>query len=169
MAPGGSRRLAWRTPVRDAALVLLASAGVGAAVNGLRPHGIPFVQKTEYQILVPCPVSTRQAPPIAAGDPAVWEPRTLLLDARPAADFDLWHPPGATSLPYDYLDPAPKPAVERIASSGATRVVVVGDGRDPDSGEQLARELASAGIRNVHFVAGGAPRLRTAAAQRGVR
>jgi rhodanese-related sulfurtransferase len=169
MAPGDSRRLAWRTPVRDAALVLLASAGVGAAVNGLRPHGIPFVQTTEYQILVPCPVSMGTAPPIAAGDPDVWESRSLLLDARPAADFAAWHAPGAVSLPYDYLEPLAKTAIERVASSGAARVVVVGDGREPDPGAELARELAAAGIRNVHFVAGGAPRLRAAAAQRGVR
>jgi hypothetical protein len=46
-------------------------------------------------------------------------------------------------------------------------VVVFGDGGDPDSGEQLARELAGAGIRNVVFVAGGAPRLQAATLPRG--
>jgi hypothetical protein len=53
--------------------------------------------------------------------------------------------------------------VHAIAASGASQVVVFGDGKDPDSGEQLARELAGRGIRNVRFVQGGAPALETAA------
>ncbi len=41
-------------------------------------------------------------------------------------------------------------------------MVVYGDGGDPDSGEQLARELAGKGIRNVGFVRGGAPAILAA-------
>jgi hypothetical protein len=41
--------------------------------------------------------------------------------------------------------------------------MVFGDGQDPDSGEQLARELAGRGIRNVRFVQGGAPALAATA------
>jgi hypothetical protein len=47
--------------------------------------------------------------------------------------------------------------------------VVFGDGGNPDSGEQLAREIAGKGIRNVRFVEGGAPLLEKAAAVRGAR
>jgi len=159
----------WRTTVRDAVVVLLACATVGAAVNALRPHGIPFVQKAEYQILVPCPEGSGEAPAIAADDPTVWDARTLLVDARPAADYQRWHPQGAINLPFDYLEPAPKDEVRRIAASGAARVVVYGDGGDPDSGEQLGRELAGSGIRNVSFVPGGAAQLEKAGAERGAR
>ena len=158
-----------RTIVRDALIVLGACAAVGSAVNLARPHGIPFVQKTEYQILVPCPEGSGEAPGLAASDPSIWEPRTLLVDARPAADHARWHPSGARNLPFDYLASAPKTEVGKIASSGAARVVVFGDGGDPDSGEQLARELAGAGIRNVFFVQGGAQALQAAAAKRGGR
>jgi hypothetical protein len=165
--PGVSAWAPWRGAARDALIVLAACAGLGAAVNAVRPHGILFVQKTEYQILVPCPEGGGDAPGIAADDPAIREARTLLIDARPAADHQRWHPPGATNLPFDYLTPAPKEAVHRIAGSGAARVVVFGDGGDPDSGEQLARELAGAGIRNVVFVAGGAPRLQAATLPQG--
>jgi len=159
----------WRTAGRDALVALVVCAGVGSAVNALRPHGLAFVQRTEYQILVPCPEGTGEAPGMAADDPAVWETRTLLVDARSAAEHGRWHAPGSTNLPFDYLEPAPKAAVQRLAGSGAARVVVFGDGGDPDSGEQLARELAGAGIRNVFFVEGGAPRLQAAAAARGAR
>jgi hypothetical protein len=151
----GSRR----TIVRDAALTLLVAAASGVVVNLVRPHGIPFVQKTEYQILVPCPEGSGDAPAMAADAPELRDARTLLVDARPAAQHAKGHLPGAINLPFDYLDPAPRAEVRKIASSGAARVVVFGDGGDPDTGEQLARELSGAGIRNIFFVAGGAPAL----------
>lgn len=154
-----------RVAVRDALVVLAACAAVGGVVNLLRPHGIPFVQKTAYQILVPCPEAGAEAPGLAANDPVIWEPRTLLVDARPAAEHAAWHPDKALHLAFDYLAPAPKAEVDKIAASGATRVVVFGDGGDPDSGEQLARELAGAGIRNIFFVQGGAKPLAEAAAK----
>jgi hypothetical protein len=156
-----------RIAVRDAIIVLLTCFGVGAAANAVRPHGIPFVQTTEYQILVPCPEGSASAPAIAPDDPSVEEARTLLVDARSAADHGRWHPKAALSLPFDYLAPVPAAEVRRIASSGAARVVVFGDGGDPDSGEQLARELIGAGIRNVLFVPGGAPALEQVALRKG--
>lgn len=152
--------------VRDAVIVLLVSATIGLAVNFLRPQGIPLVQKTEYQILVPCPEASGDAPGISADDSAIAEPRTLLLDARPAADHARWHPKAAVNLPFDYLAPAPPAEVRKVASSGAARVVVFGDGADPDTGEQLARELAGAGIRNVFFVQGGAAALEKSSAKK---
>jgi len=158
-----------RVVVRDALLVVGTCAVVSSGWNLVRPHGIPFVQKSEYQILVPCPEGSGEAPPVAASDPSIWEPRTLLVDARAPAEHQAWHPSGALPLPFDYLAPAPKAEVRRIASSGAARVVVFGDGADPDSGEQLARELAGKGIRNVSFVQGGAKPLQEAAAARGGR
>jgi rhodanese-related sulfurtransferase len=157
-------RNAPRTIVRDALLVLGGCALLGIAVNALRSNGIPLVQETDYQILVPCPDGTGEAPAITATDPAIGQARTLLIDARAMADYDRWHPNGAVHLAYDYLEPAPAEQVHRIASSGARRVVVVGDGGDPDCGEQLARELAGAGIRNVSFVKGGARALQEATA-----
>jgi hypothetical protein len=154
--------------VRDAALVLLASTALGGVANLVRPHGIPFVQKTEYQILVPCP-DGGEAPAIAADAPELHDKRTLLVDARSATEHATGPLPGALSLPFDYLDPAPPAQVRKIAASGAARVVVFGDGGDPDVGEQLARELAGAGIRNIFFVAGGAPALEKASAAGGSR
>jgi len=172
--PGVAARVAGRRPLhslrtalRDALIVVLGGAATGATVNALRSHGIPFVQKTAYQILVPCPEGGGDAPAIAASDPAVWQARTLLVDARTAALHRRWHPRAALHVPFDYLEATPPAQVRRIAASGAARVVVFGDGGNPDSGEQLARELAGAGIRNVRFVEGGAARLEEAAATRG--
>ncbi len=160
---------ALRTAVRDALVVLAACAAVAAVTNALRPGGIAFVQRTDYEILVPCPEGSGDAQGISADDPAVWEPRTLLIDARSAAEHGRWHPGRAISVPFDYLEPTAPEQVRRIASSGAAQVVVFGDGGDPDSGEQLGREIAGKGIRNVRFVKGGAPLVEKAAAKRGVQ
>ena len=158
-----------RTAARDALFVLVACAAAGTATNALRPGGIAFVQRSEYEILVPCPEGSGDAQAIPADDAAVWETRTLLVDARLAAEHQRWHPTGAITVPFDYLEPTSPEKVRRIASSGAARVVVFGDGGNPDSGEQLAREIAGKGIRNVRFVEGGAPLLEKAAAVRGAR
>ena len=158
-----------RVAVRDALLVLVACAAVGAATNALRPGGIAFVQRSEYEILVPCPEGSGDAHAIQADDPTVWDTRTLLVDARSAAEHQRWHPTGAIAVPFDYLEPTSPEQVRRIASSGAGRVVVFGDDGNPDSGEQLAREITGKGIRNVRFVEGGAPLLEKTAAARGAR
>jgi hypothetical protein len=158
-----------RATVRDALFVLGVCAAVGATTNAIRPGGIAFVQRSEYEILVPCPEGSGDAPAISADDPAVWGTRTLLVDARSAAEHQRWHPTGAIAVSFDYLEPTAPEQVRRIASSGAARVVVFGDGNNPDSGEQLAREIAGKGIRNVRFVEGGAARLEKAAAVRGAR
>ncbi|MFH1131634.1 MAG: hypothetical protein V1754_09875, partial [Pseudomonadota bacterium] len=68
------------------------------------------------------------------------------------------------NITFDYLDPIPKEVLQdlarRIASSKAQRVVVYGDGQNPDSGEQLGKELSIHGIKNIFFIKGGAPMLR---------
>ena len=48
----------------------------------------------------------------------------------------------------------------KIARSEAQRVFVYGDGDNPDTGEQLAREISGKGIRNVFFIEGGARTLQ---------
>ncbi len=148
--------------LRDAVIITLIAVVVGLLSNELREGGIPLVQKTEYQILVPCPETVGEAPAMSPDDPALREPGTLLIDARPAADFTKDHLEGSRSVPYDYLMPTDPAAVKDILKSGAKRVVVIGNGGDPDPGEHLAKELAGKGIRNVYFVRGGLPAIRAA-------
>jgi hypothetical protein len=149
--------------LRDALLIVLASASVGVLVNALRASGIPWVQKTEYEILVPCPEGSGNVQSLSIGDPGLGDRRSLWIDARDPAEHRRWHPTGARNVPFDYLEPTCATEVRAIAASGASQVVVFGDGKAPDSGEQLARELAGRGIRNISFVQGGAPALKAAA------
>jgi len=119
-----------------------------------------LVQHKEYEILVPCPDITGEVAELAPSDPAVSDRSSLVIDARARADFDKWHLPSAVSIPYDYLEPTSEEQVRKVISSKASRVVVYGDGDDPDSGRELGKELAGKGVRNVGFVRGGAPALR---------
>jgi hypothetical protein len=157
------RRARWLRTLAEAAVVAAASAILALAVNGLRAAGLPLVAPAPYTILVPCPEPGGPVEAIAPTDLGIGGPRTFLIDARGADEFRREHLPGATNVPYDWLDPIPEAELKRlvksVASSGATRVVVYGDGGRPDSGEHLGREISGAGIRNVGFVRGGAPAL----------
>jgi len=148
-----------KTGLRDAIAITIACALFALAFNALRSDGIAIVQQKEYQILVPCPVTEGKVEAIDAEALKPDEPRTLLIDARSSEEYQRWHLPGALSVPYDYLEPTDPKTINKIASSGAKRVVVYGDGDNPDSGEQLAKEVAGKGIRNVAFVTGGSDRL----------
>lgn len=157
---------AWRTVLRDAALLVVFSVGLALAVNQIRSTGgIPLVATQDYEVLVPCPEYEGTASAVAAAEVHLEEKGLLLVDARADEDHRAWHPAGSLSLPFDYLvpvadDPASKVKLRRVLDTRARRIVVFGDGDDPDSGEQLARELAGQGLRNVTFVRGGAPALR---------
>ncbi len=149
--------------VRDAAIVVALSLGLSVAVNAARSTGgIPLVAEHEYQVLVPCPEHEGKAEQVQAAAVKLSARGVLLVDAREVAPGQ-WRPAGAISIPYDFLEPTSPEILRKVLDSRARRVVVFGDGADPDSGQQLANELAGHGIRNVVFVSGGAPALRAAA------
>jgi rhodanese-related sulfurtransferase len=151
----------WPVVLRDAAIVVVLSAVVALGANSLRSSGgIPLVAERPYEILVPCPEVKGKAEAVAPADLRPGEKGLLLVDARESEAFAKWHCPGARSVPFDYLELVSDDHVKAIASSGARRIVVYGDGDNPDSGEQLAQQLSGKGIRNVVFVKGGAPALR---------
>ena len=96
---------------------------------------------------------------MAPDDPRLARQGVLVIDARSPAEFRAWHLPGARSVPFDYLEPIGDGALRDVASSGAPLVAVYGDGADPDSGRELAKELSARGVRAVFHVQGGAPAL----------
>ena len=143
--------------LRDAAIVVVACAGVAFGFNSVRRGGIPLVQRSEYQILVPCPETTGEAVALPPDAAVLQDSQALVIDARGVEAFGQWHMAPAINVPFDYLQPTQPDVIHRIAASAAREVIVYGDGHDPDSGEQLAREISGKGIRNVRFVSGGAP------------
>lgn len=152
------------TTLRDAVLITAAACVVGLLVNLFHPEKIPYIAEEEYNILVPCPEPGGEVTPLQAGDPLVQAKDTFIVDARRQSEHQAWKLGTAMNIPYDYLEPIPDEALQQlikgIQKSGAKRVVVYGDGKDPDSGEQAGKEISGKGIKNVFFVKGGAPALR---------
>jgi len=154
---------------RDTAIVVVAAATLALGVNMLRDNGIPLVQQEAYNILVPCPEAVGDAEQIPADDSRVLDERSLVLDVRLESDFKAWHLPGAENQPFDWLGPPVDKEVSevamKIAASGAHRVIVYGDGDDPDSGREWARLLSGARIKHVFYVQGGGPALSALSAK----
>ncbi len=121
---------------------------VGGGQGGMEP----------CTVVAPCPEQAAKVEAIAPDDSRIES--ALFIDARPSEAFESWHPTGATNVVYDILDPPPADTIEELAAKGAPLVVVYGDGEEPDSGEELARDLASQGVENVYFIEGGAKTLR---------
>jgi rhodanese-related sulfurtransferase len=152
------------TALRDAVLIAAACGAVGLLVNLFHPEKIPYIAREEYETLVPCPEPGGEVTPLEATDPFVHAEDTFLVDARRKQEHKAWRLRDAVNIPYDYLEPIPDEAlkglIRGIQKSGARRLVVYGDGKDPDSGEQAGKEISGKGVKNVFFVKGGAPALK---------
>lgn len=150
--------------LRDAVLISAAACAVGLLVNLFHPEKIPYIAEEEYETLVPCPEPGGEVTPMEATDALVQAGDTLIVDARAKQEHQAWKLRDAMNIPYDYLEPIPdealKELIKRIQKKGAHRVLVYGDGKNPDSGEQAGKEISGKGVKNVFFVKGGAPALR---------
>lgn len=153
--------------VRQALVMGLGAAGLGLVVQTtVHPKPVDLWTSEPIATVVPCPVKSHPEVPetkLSAAD--IRDPRTLIVDATPEAKTQRLVPQ-AQRLAYDFLSATPAAAIERLAdkalSSGARRIVVVGDGGNPDSGKLLAEELAAFGLRSVAYAKGGAPALTPA-------
>lgn len=145
--------------LREAALIALGCAAVALGANAVRKTPLPLVQREPYQLFVACPDSGGSVEGLDAADPRLSQQSVLWVDARSAAAFSAWHAPGAVSLVYDFLEPVSENALRSLLNSRASLVAVYGDGDDPDSGAELAKELSGKGVRGVVFVRGGAKAL----------
>jgi 3-mercaptopyruvate sulfurtransferase SseA len=151
--------------VRDATIVVLAAAAIGVVSNMVRhKEKLSWIQATPYDLLVPCAEPVGQAQIIQASSPLVLDRTSLVIDARATSDYAAWHIERAISVPFDWLGPPVQDDVTRVTQmitrSNAKRVIVYGDGDNPDSGREWARLLSGGGIRNVSFIDGGAPAFR---------
>ena len=157
-----------RRIVRDAAIIVLVGGLCGIVANLVpRKTQLLWVQTKPYDIVVPCPEPVGQVTAVTAESATLRDFTTLVIDARSANEFAAWHWAGAVNVPFDWLGPPVaedvKQLAKRVTASNSKRILVYGDGDNPDSGREWARLLAGGGIRNVSYVEGGAPVLMKAA------
>jgi rhodanese-related sulfurtransferase len=153
--------------LRQSAVIVALGCLSGIAANLVHPRErLPWIATKPYDITVPCPEPVGTVTATAPTSPWLRDFATHIIDARSSAEFATWHFPGAVNVPFDWLGPPVEHEVsqlaKRVAASHAQRIVVYGDGDNPDSGREWARLLAGGGIRNVTYVEGGAPALRAA-------
>ena len=148
--------------LRNAIFATLISALMAMAVNVAHPSGIDWFAKSEYEILVPCPETSGEVLPFEADKLFPAQKGNVLVDSRQKELFSQSSVPESINIPFDYLEPVSEQAVKTLLKKKAKKIIQIGDGENPDSGEQLAKELAGSGIRNVYFVPGGIEKARQA-------
>ncbi len=133
---------------------------VAIIINFFHPHRLPLFANKPFEIYVPCPDTTGEVKEISYEDFQEIKESAIIIDARDREEFEKWHLDQAENIEYDYLNPVCPLKIKEILSKKKLNVVVYGDGEEPDSGKELAKELASKGIKNVFYIKGGIKSLK---------
>jgi rhodanese-related sulfurtransferase len=136
----------WRT-IQRSLLIVVASAGLGLAVNAISPKRIPYITPPKPVIaeseFIPLPEAFKMWASGAA----------FLLDARAPADYEAGHIAGAFSLPAEAFHEH-FPAVAPYLTHGSS-IVCYCDGMDCDLSHHLAELLRQQGYTNIHLLQNG--------------
>ena len=139
--------------VRQMLLILLISAALGAAVNLVRPEGIPFVatwsmaETTGADSGDNLAISLEDAAALFADDAAVF------LDARPRKAYDQGHIKNAVSLPWQKVDNHFETVI--VTLDPEAMIITYCDGESCDLSHELALFLKEMGFENVRVLVNG--------------
>ncbi|MGC9042974.1 MAG: rhodanese-like domain-containing protein [Myxococcota bacterium] len=145
--------------VRNSIIIALIVTISSVIINFIHPHRIPFFATRHYEIYVPCPDTKGEIKEITVDEFLKMESESIIVDARSRADYEKWHFKDAINIEYDFLTPVCPIKIKEIINQKRRYVLVYGDGGEPDSGKELAKELATNGINNVFFLKGGVKEL----------
>jgi rhodanese-related sulfurtransferase len=90
--------------VRQAVFILLISVTLGAAVNLIRPGGIPFIDSWSMADKLMTEDGDTLAIPLEDAAALFAENAAVFLDARTPAEYDQGHIQGAVNLPWHAVD-----------------------------------------------------------------
>jgi rhodanese-related sulfurtransferase len=152
--------------IKQAALIVILSIGLGFGVNAVRTDGIPFVGQyrelwTGEGPIVP-PGAEEGDPPFIALDVAEMEfsnGNVVFVDAREDFEFECGTIPGSINVPFDYLPPGDLVPYFDSALGGIDRdrmIITFCSGDECDLSLHLARNLQAFGYTNVAIFFGGA-------------
>lgn len=138
--------------LRAAALVTLGSV-LGLAANLVSPRRIPWVEDWGHYIEA---LAYKENIPLAGLSQTralIEEGRHIVFDARPAADYDAGHIPGALPLPYEEFDLQFEPYAGILTPQQA--ILSYCSGVECDDALLLLVQLRGLGFTNVVLFAGG--------------
>lgn len=140
-----------RTKVLHAFGILVASAALALGANALRSDGVPLI---------------RTKPPSAATEShgvavislgsfleATTRPGVVILDARPAEDFEEAHIPRAQNLPSEASEEQFAAVLQDLGYD--QEIITYCSGIECDAAEEVAAQLLDRGYMNVKVFSGG--------------
>ncbi len=142
-----------RITILHAAAVVAAGVLCGSAANLLRPDRIPWIEDWGSFIEAKALRENIALVDAAEAHELVRAGRHLLFDARPPADYEAGHLPGALSVPFDGVEEAMLRIQSRL--SAEQPVVTYCSGQSCDESFELTKYLRVQGFTNVVLFAGG--------------
>jgi rhodanese-related sulfurtransferase len=134
-------------------LILAVGAVVGVANNGLSAHRIPWFQEWSSYVTTEAEKKGLHLVDLEAVRQIAASGSHIILDARPARDFDAGHIPGAFSAPYEAAADALGPLAGVLTPEQA--ILVYCSGQQCDESLLLAGTLRGMGLTNLYLFAGG--------------
>jgi len=139
--------------VAQIALVLILSAGVAFFTNAARDDRLPWVMP--FPPTFQCPSSELSGLPmdLQTALRLYGKAGTVFVDARKNDAFQTGHIQGARHIPYSFVRPVSKEALESLGDFKS--VIVYCNTKDLEASKLLAGELAQAGISRVTYLEEG--------------
>jgi len=155
-----SRSAALSRGLLQAGILLLVACVAGGAMNMVRSSPLPWVADWSPGTRFTAPSGESLLIPLQDAIALFKEGRILFLDARPAAQYEEGHIPGAWSVPWQSFDQY----VERLMAElpEDRTVVTYCDGEHCALSGDLARALRELGYENIRVLHNGWTRWREA-------
>ena len=137
----------------NAAGILIVAVACGAASQLVRRDRIPWFEDWSSYIEAK---ALKEGIPLATAAQVMTFLQSgthLILDARPAADYEAGHLPTARSVPYDSVADAMVAVQQYLTPSGP--IMTYCSGKDCDESFLLTQYLRQQGFTNVVLFAGG--------------
>ena len=143
----------WRMSV-GAALLMAAAAACAFLANTCRPSGrIAWAEDWSRYVEARAREEGLALADLRAAEGIAKGQAHLIFDARPAADYEAGHLPGAFSLPYTEVEDRLLDVQDRLTP--AQPIMVYCSGTECDESFLLSRFLKQQGFTNVVLFAGG--------------
>lgn len=142
-----------RKTITQAVTVLILSTIVALITNAARDDRLPLVMP--FPPTFQCPSSEKPGLPmdLKTALSLYGRPGTVFVDARKSQAFRQGHIEGARHLPYSFVEPLSKEALDSL--KGFESIIVYCNREDSEAGKLLAGELAQAGIKGAAYLEKG--------------